>query len=403
MKRILFVDDEPKLLEGLKRSLRTMRDEWSMTFAGCGEEALKALEQGSFDVVVSDMRMPGMDGAQLLNEVQRRYPHIVRIILSGHSDRQMIFDSISATHQFLSKPCEPEKLKATIQRACALRELLKDDSILGVVAGLQTIPSVPTLYTRIKKEVESKSTSLKVIADIINQDMGMTAKILQLVNSAYFGLRGNISTVEQAVNFLGLDTIQALVLTTHVFSQFTTRRASAFNLDRLWEANLATGALARAIARSEQCTQLEIDQAYTAGLLHDVGILVLATNVPDRYGAVLAKASTAGTQVSDEELSEFGTTHAEVGAYLLGLWGLCDGIVEAVTYHHRPRAALGEAVNTLTAVHVANVLYHHEVGQAPMGSARPQLDEAYLERLGVTGRLAAWRELATTLQREIVK
>lgn len=401
MQRILFVDDEPKLLEGLRRSLRAMRNDWDMVFAGGGEEALNVLEQGAFDVVVSDMRMPGMDGATLLNEVQRRYPHIVRIVLSGHSDRQMILQSIGGTHQFLAKPCELDKLRATIQRACALRELLSGDSIRRVVAGMRTVPSLPALYTKIQMEVQSATSSLKTISDIIAQDMGMTAKILQLANSAYFGLRANVSSVGQAVNFLGLDTIQALVLTTQVFSQFTTTRGSRFDLDRLWEASLATGALARAIARSEQCAKVEIEQSYTAGLLHDVGILVLAANVPDRYDAVLRKASTEGTQVWEAELSEFGTTHAEVGAYLLGLWGLNDAIVEAVAYHHRPAAVLGEAVTPLTAVHVANVLYQHEVGRAS-SPPRSLLDTGYLEKLHLTGRLPAWQELAAALQKETV-
>jgi HD-like signal output (HDOD) protein/ActR/RegA family two-component response regulator len=401
MKHIVFVDDEPKLLDGLKRSLRDMRNEWDMTFATSGEEALKVLEGGSIDVMVSDMRMPGMDGATLLNEVQRRYPHVVRIILSGHSDREMILRSIGATHRFLAKPCETEQLKATIQRAFALRELLSDDFIRLVVAGTQTVPSLPALYTKIKAEVESPASSLKTIGDIIAQDMGMTAKILQLANSAYFGLRMSVSTVEQAIHFLGLDTVQALVLTAQIFSQFAAKRETAFNFDQLWKASLATGALARAIARSEQLDRIEVDQAYTAGLLHDVGILVLATNVSDRYSAVLARASTKGRQAWEEELSEFATTHAEVGGYLLGLWGLNDAIIEAIAYHHRPRDAQGEGVTPLTAVHVANVLHQHEIGQVA-GQARSQLDMEYLERLHLTDRLPAWQELATTLLKESV-
>lgn len=151
MKRILFVDDDPNVLNGLKRSLWSMRKEWNMAFAPGGEEALKALEQAAFDVVVSDMRMPGMDGTQLQDEVLRRYPHIVRIILSGQSDQEMIFHSISATHQFLAKPCGGEQLKATIQRAFSLRDVLKSDSLRRLVAGMQTVPSLPTLFGEIKE------------------------------------------------------------------------------------------------------------------------------------------------------------------------------------------------------------------------------------------------------------
>lgn len=418
MKHLLFVDDESKLLDGLKRSLRTMRHEWNMAFVTSGEEALKQLQQMPFDVVVSDMRMPGMDGAQLLNEVRQRYPHVVRIILSGHSDRQMIFESISATHQFLAKPCETEQLMTTIQRACALRQLLKDDALSAVVAGIETIPSFPTLFSEIKTEAESESSSLKTIGDIIAKDMGMTAKVLQLVNSAYFGLHGQVSTAEQAVTLLGLDTIQALVLTVHVFSQFSARHLSAFHLDHLWEESMEAGALARAIAKGEGQTPLEIEQAFTAGLLHDVGILVLAANIENRYSAVLAEASAKGRPVWEAEQSEFGTTHAEVGAYLLGLWGLSDSIVEAVAYHHRPGDCVAPTFSPLTAVHAAHVLRQDQGDQGvrnrlperPAGCCaqtvpdpllhQALLDMAYLDRLHVTERVPSWRELAMNMRKE---
>jgi|CXWL01.1.fsa_nt_gi HD-like signal output (HDOD) protein len=399
MKQILFVDDESKLLDGLKRSMRPMRDEWNMMFVSGGEEALKMLEQAPFDVVVSDMRMPGMDGAQLLNEVQRRHPQTVRIILSGHSDQQMIFESISATHQFITKPCETEQLKATIRRACALRELLKDDSVRALVAGMQTIPSLPALFAEIKKEVESESSSLKTIGNIMAKDMGMTARILQIVNSAYFGVRGPVSTVEQAVSFIGLDTIQALVLTSHVFSQFQVRSASAFHVDRLWTHGMETGALAREIAKAEGLAPVQIDQAYTAGLLHDVGILMLAANRADQFSAMFAEASAKGKAVLEVERSEFGITHAEIGAYLLGIWGLSDPIVEAVAYHHRPGDCPGEIVSPLTAVHVANVL-QQECSQLATEDVLSKLDMAYLDKLRLTDRLPRWRELAGVLRKE---
>jgi HD-like signal output (HDOD) protein len=399
MKQILFVDDETKLLDGLKRSMRSMRNEWNMTFVGGGAEALRVLEQASFDVVVSDMRMPGIDGAQLLNEVRQRYPHTVRIILSGHSDHQLIFESISATHQFLTKPCEAEQLKSTIRRTCALRELLKDDSLRALVGGMQTIPSLPALFAEIKKEVESESSSLKTIGNIMAKDMGMTAKILQIVNSAYFGVRGPISTVEQAVSFLGLDTIQALVLTAHIFSQFRVRSVSAFHIDRLWVHCTETGALAREIAQVEGHAPLEIEQVYTAGLLHDVGILMLAANLADRSSAVILEASAKGRAVWEVEQSELGSTHAEVGAYLLGIWGLSDPIVEAVAYHHRPGDCLGKSFAPLTAVHVANVLQQEQT-EHRTGCSPAQIDLAYLEKLNCSDRLPQWRELAVIRRKE---
>lgn len=399
MKQILFVDDEPVLLDGLKRSLRSMRNEWVMTFAGSGEDALKVLGQVSFDVVVSDMRMPKMDGAQLLNEVQRLYPYVVRILLSGYSDRAMSLNSISATHQFLAKPCEPEQLKAAIQRACALQDLLWNKTLRALVSGMRTIPSLPGILLEIKQEAESESSSLNAIGKIIVKDMGMTAKILQLANSAFFGVRGPISTVEQAVTFLGLETIQAVILVTHAFSQFVTKDLSPFQISRLWDESMKTGSLAREVAKAQGCASFEIEQSYTAGLLHDIGILILATNCADLFGVMLAKAGDNKATLWEVEQSEMGVTHAELGAYLLGVWGLSDSIVEAVAYHHRPIECLGNSFAPLTAVHVADALLPC-VSQYGADPCRSLLDTGYLDRFHLTDRIPGWRELVKETEKE---
>lgn len=230
----------------------------------------------------------------------------------------------------------------------------------------------------------------------------MTAKILQLVNSAYFGLRGTVSTAEQAVTLLGLDTVQALVLTVHVFSQFTSTHGSHFNMDRLWEASMETGSLARAIAQAEQVSTLAIDQAFTAGLLHDVGMLVFAANVLKRYDATLKTAHNQGIPVWEVERQEFGATHADVGAYLLGLWGLGDPIVEAVAFHHRPAECMGATFGPLTAVHIANVL-QQQLSQQATGDSPSQIDSTYLDTLHMTDRLPHWRDVAGTVQRAAKK
>ena len=397
MKHVLFVDDESKVLDGLKRSLRPLRDEWIMTFVTSGAEALKTLEQAPFDVIISDMRMPEMDGAQLLIEVQQRYPQIIRIVLSGQSDQDMVYQSIGATHRYLSKPCESEVLKTVVLRACTLRELLTNELLRRLVTGMQQIPSQPTLYAEVRREAESKTASLKAIGAIISKDLGMTAKMLQLVNSAYFGFYGRVATAEQAVNLLGVDTVQALVLTAHAFSYFASIQGSQFNIGHLWEASTQTGAIARAIAKAEQASTLMIDEAYTAGLLHDVGMLVLAANLRSRYDVILKTAHERRVQVWESERQELGATHAEVGAYLLGLWGLGDPIVEAVAFHHHPSDCVGKSFSPLTAVHVANVL-QQELSQQATGDVPSQIDMPYLDSLHMSDRLPRWREVAGVVQ-----
>jgi len=389
MKRILFVDDEPNLLAGLRRMLRPMREEWEMGFASGGEEALGFLANEPFDVVVSDMRMPGMDGAQLLSEVKQRYPQVVRIVLSGHSEKETVFRSVGPAHQYLAKPCDPRQLKDVISRACALRDLLSEDSLRNLVSQMSTIPSLPETYTEIVKELQSPEASIKEVGQIISKDVGMTAKVLQLVNSAFFGLRRHVSDPAQAASFLGVDTLKALVLSIQVFSHFDAVEIEGLCLDTLWTHSVMTGALAKRIAAVEDVPEELRDHAFLAGLLHDAGKLIIAANLAEPYSKILAAVEHERLAFAEAERRILTNTHAEVGAYLLGLWGLADPIVEAVAFHHEPSRCMGEGFTPLTAVHVADALYHES--SRPGDAKVSVLDTEYLEQLGLADRLPAWR------------
>ena len=217
-KRIIFVDDEPLVLQGLQRMLRSMRDEWEMEFMDGGAKALERMAQAHFDVVVSDMLMPGMNGAALLAEVMQRHPHTVRIILSGHADKDLILKCVGSTHQYLSKPCDADVLKATVRRASAVDSGLKDETLRKLVGSMDRLPSIPTLYTEIVEALRDPEVSVETIGEIVGKDPGMTAKILKLVNSAFFGLRRQVASPAEAANYLGLDTIRSLVLSINAFS-----------------------------------------------------------------------------------------------------------------------------------------------------------------------------------------
>ena len=192
-KKILFVDDEEMVLDGLKRMLRPYRSEWDMAFVDSGHKALDLLSQSEFDVIVADMRMPEMNGATLLNTVMKKYPRIVRLILSGHSDNEMIFEAMGATHQYLAKPCKPEVLQSVIRRALAARESLHNEELLRMVGRMRSLPSLPMLYHEIMAKLQNPDIKLEDITSTIARDIGMTAKILQLVNSAFFGLPNHVT------------------------------------------------------------------------------------------------------------------------------------------------------------------------------------------------------------------
>jgi HD-like signal output (HDOD) protein/CheY-like chemotaxis protein len=388
-RRVLFVDDEPRVLQGLQRTLRDMSKEWVMSFATSASEALDLMTKAPQNAVVADMRMPGMDGAQLLNEVKDRYPKSVRIILSGHADREMIMRSLGATHHYLAKPCDAENLKATLRQALALNSLLQGDPLFEpLISRIQSLPTLPSLYLKIQDELRSPEPSISRVADVFAQDPAMTAKILQLVNSTFFGIPQRISNPATAVNLLGLDTIQAVVLSAHAFSQFD-KVPTCIDLDRMWHHNTLVGNLSHQIAKAEGSDNQTCSDARVAGMLHDMGKLVLLANLPEEYVRLHELATELKGNLFELERLEWGATHAEVGAYLLGLWGLPESVVKAVALHHGPSDRLGEAFSVVPAVYAANAFAH----EFTAGEDEPA-DALERDDLGnFDVRLSAWRKL----------
>ena len=395
-RRILFVDDEPMVLKGLQRTLRKMRQDWDMTFVSSGREALNVLAKKPMDVIVSDMRMPEMDGGRLLAEVKKQHPHVVRIILSGQLDQEMTLKSVQLAHQSLSKPCDAGVLKHTLAKLFALRDFLSDESIKSIISQIESLPSMPSIYTEIISEMQSDDPAIKKVGEIISKDLSMTAKILQMVNSAFFGLFRKINSPEQAVMMLGLETIKALVLSVKIFSEFNQKGFSCFNIDALFNHSLAVSMYAKTIIKNENLDQGLINNSMMAGLLHDLGKLILATNFEEPYRQILDEAQSTGRNLLDLEYKTFGTSHAEIGAYLMGLWRLETSIIEAIAFHHLPVRSMTQNIGLLTAVHVANALEHE--AQPPAGqNTGLQCDAGYLDKLEITGRIPQWRQVCGEL------
>jgi len=389
-KRVLFVDDEPHVLDGLRRMLGKMRDEWEMEFATSGAEALAALAKHPFDIIVTDMRMPVMNGAQLLNEVKVRYPGIVRFILSGHSNLDLIMRSAGSAHQYLAKPCDAEMLTQTVRRSYALRDLLNDRRLGEILSGITTLPVLPGVYSQLVQALADEKTSPAEVGRIVSQDVGMTAKVLQLINSAFFGVRRRVEDPAQAVFYIGLDAVRGLVLSVGVFSQFTGLEVPDFSIEALHRHCLDVGARAKQIATRQGASKQFQGDTFIGGVLHDVGTLILVANFAREFQAIRSLSGARQIPMIDAEREVLGATHAELGGYLLGLWGLPDPVVEAVAFHHSPRSCLNREFSPLTAVHVANGLAHEQVsGEA--GNGAELVDREYLAELGLVDRLPKWK------------
>jgi HD-like signal output (HDOD) protein len=366
VKAILFVDDEPNVLNGLRNALRGRRHKWDMVFACGGEAAIAHLETRAFDVVVSDMRMPKMDGTMLLGRVKQMQPRAIRMILSGQTDPEAAMRSVFLAHRFLAKPCEPDMLEQVIDRACRLQEILQDESLRAAAGDVAMLPAAPRVFASLAGVLADPRTTLKDVTAVIEKDVGLSAKILQLVNSAFFGLPRRVSRISEAVVCLGITTVRDLALALETYAGKSTlppERAAAVQQHSLQVAQLARQIFSQDKARAEE--------AFITGLLHDVGMLFpCSATAPSR------------------EL------HALLGAYLLGLWGLPYPVIEAIANHNEPWRIEHQGFELVDAIYVAD----HLIEKASGGSTQV-LDLDYLARRGVGPvELDRWRALAGSVE-----
>ena len=393
MKRILFVDDEPKVLDGIRSLLRKQRKEWHMTFKTSGEDALAELLVSPYDVIVSDMRMPQMDGAMLLRRVQQDYPHIVRIVLSGQTEQEVSRRMVHVAHQFMSKPCEGRELQQSIERTCDLQALLEQPALRRAVGQIGQLPIKPSLYGKLVQILEEPNSSIDDAAALVEKDIGTSSKILQVVNSAFFGLPQRLGDIRAAVNYLGLEMVKVLAISVEMRqAHASVKPVPGFSLDAMQEHGLLSARIAKRLLGD----RVRAQDAFSAAMLADAGVLVLMTRLPGVFQGIVASAIASKRPFWQCELETLGVTHAEIGAYLLGIWGLPYTIVEAVAHHHAPARAGSIAMDTVTAVHVAAALADELLPPNQNRHIGPglTLDLEHISKLGLADQLPAWREIA---------
>jgi HD-like signal output (HDOD) protein/ActR/RegA family two-component response regulator len=401
LRRVLFVDDEGHVLEALRDALRSYRGQWAMSFVRNAREALELLSAEHHDVVISDLLMPELDGATLLERVRDRHPTTVRIVLSGHADLEMVARAAGVAHRLIAKPCDTGDLARVIEGSCALQQMTARLQLRGCVAGASSLPSLPRLYAELTELLASGDASARDAARVIQSDMAMAAKVLQLANSAYFGRRHPVSQLVEAVAYLGLEPVRALVLHAEGFRHLRVDPPiPGFDLEEL---QLHCTRVAR-VARSLLADPRSGADAFAAGLLHDVGLLILAAQDRDELTRMLAASRERSRPLYEVERERHGVTHGEIGAHLLALWGLPQGITDAVAHHHGPPSSTG-SFDAIAATYVANILVEEIEAGGPTGgltaAALPAgglpagaLDEEYLEQAALSSRLPEWRALA---------
>ncbi|HEY1814466.1 MAG TPA: HDOD domain-containing protein [Kofleriaceae bacterium] len=376
-KRVLFVDDDAAILSGLNHLLFRERKRWDLVFANGGEEALAELRRGAFDVVVSDMRMPGMDGAALLATIRNEFPSVVRVMLTGYAEREALARALPVIHQLLNKPCSGKTLRGALERSMSLGSLEGDATLKPLIGGLDKLPSPPALYRQVAAALSSPDTALVDVASLVGSDPAMCAKVLQLVNNACFDEVTPTCSIEDALELLGTEQLGYVAMTASVFGSLDDARGES--VDAIQEASLRCARLAERFVDGPGRTDV-----FVAALLHDVGRLVLSLASGERC-MLVGERVAAGAARCDAEREAFGVTHAEVGACLLAIWGIPGSIVDLVRCHHDPAAAAEPLRTYAAAVHVADAL---TVGRDP--------DLASLERAGMLDRLDEWRRVAAS-------
>lgn len=398
MRRILFVDDEPRILDGLSRMLRGLRNEWDMVFAQGGLEALDACASAPFDVVVSDARMPGMDGSELLQEITRLYPDTVRIILSGQCSRDSVLKCVGVAHQFLSKPCSSQSLKATVQNVCSMRARILDGPTRKVISCVQKLPSQTAVYAELADEVGSAAASIERVAEIIERDVAMCVKTLQLVSSEFFGTPQRVTEAGHAARLLGLETVKAVFDSSTAFDAGDSESPGEEYLRLLNDHSSAVAAGAKQIAETITDDQATIKDAYLSGKLHEIGDLAsLGRSLQHSLAPSCRAGGRAITAWRGLEVGS-GAACLDAGGYLAALWGLPNPIVQAISYHRAPSNCPDRTLGPLTAVHVAHALLDPSDGVLIGDFAAIDMD--YLERNGCASRLERWREICAAYSSE---
>jgi HD-like signal output (HDOD) protein/ActR/RegA family two-component response regulator len=379
--RVLFVDDEPAILTGLGRMLRPLRHEIQSEFVGSGAEALERLTKEPFDIVIADIRMPGMDGAALLEAVQRAHPHVIRIVLSGHADVSAALRAVPVAHQFLAKPCDANMLRDVITRATGLHNLLEDRALQTLVAGMRDVPVRPKTYTELSKLLADPSATSRDISKLMSRDIALSAKLLKIVNSAFFGLPRRVTSIESAINYLGTSMLRSVILATAVVSALGPRATKlGYDLELNETHSLLCGNLATQFFSDKNARE----DAFAAGLLQNVGELLLVAEGTDEALRAIKHAKAQNVSLHEAECELGVVSHASVGAYLLGAWGLPYSIVEAVAHHHDPARVPHEKLDIVDAVYVSTLIADHYLLQRTDGL---DLARAYLEKFAAESRL----------------
>lgn len=389
-KRILIADANPKAWEDLRKILG---ETWIVCGAPDSSSAAAQAAQQTFEAVLAHFELPPSGAGEFLNQIRASHPKTLRFVIGSESSKEKVLDQVVGGHQFLSYPFDRATVVNGVERVTALDFGMKS-SLRELVSRIRTFPTLPSLYFEVLNALKNPNATTADVGAVLAKDLAMTTKLVQVLNSAYFGLSRKITDPTEAVGLLGFETVKSLIISIKLLSDYDKVKPVYFSIDTVWRHSTAVAQRAKNIALMETNNSECAAHCYTAGLMHDLGKVILAANFDGQYQEAHALARTRQTPLWEVERDTFGANHAEIGAYLLSLWGLTPDVVEAAAFHHHPFRATNREFSPLTAVHVANALEYEGI-EAESDLPAPMVDKDYIEALGLIDRMAAWRALKT--------
>lgn len=327
--KILFVDDEINILQALNRMLHRHRQHWDMSFCNSGEQALERLQHEAFDVLVTDIRMPKVDGSRVLFESFLYHPETLRCVLSGYAERSQTLKVTGTAHQFLSKPCTLATVENMVLRAEQLKSRLPQLDIRRAVSRLSAVPCRPSILKQLVEELAREQPSPDLVANLIASDVGMSAKVIQLVASSFFGRSTQVYCPSEAITLLGVDLVASLLLEIGIFTPFLPD-SQTLDIDLLCGRSITAAGVARATAVESGQDARSSNIAYLTHFMRDIGSIVLAHQFPELYKRLNRLVDTRQASQQEIEKQLFGASSADVGSYLLAIWGFPQEVVDAV-------------------------------------------------------------------------
>ena len=387
-KTILIVDDEKAVLASLKRLLR--KEGWRLLLTSSARKGLELLAQNRVDLVVSDMRMPDMDGVTFLKQVKSDYPQTVRIILTGYAQRKSVTAAFTEADifQLIAKPWDDDELKDVLRNALEQIDGQEEDAegLHLLLSEIDSLPSLPDVYIKLRQALEeSEDGSLDKVAEVVAQDPAIATRTLRIANSAFFGQRRKVETIQRAITLLGLVMIENIVLGASVFSSLETKDIPGFSHADFWKHSLGCGLIAKHIEEHHTGDRTRMEMAMLAGTLHDLGKLVLARYNNDTYAAIIKKAQQTEVFVSEVEVTLLGVAHPAIGGHLANWWNMPDPIVDAIRWHNNPANSTCDRPLSCV-VHLADVLVHRmNIGASGNGRI-PDLHPSVGAILGISAQ-----------------